>query len=177
MAKHNFLIPIGVGAIIYSLLNLIVKSQISIPSHLSVKEKFDYIGQHISLIHSVEAIIMCIVSYIYSNGIDYIGDTDYLQVVTLAVSLGYFVYDFIYAEIYGLHDWPLRFHHIFVVIGGLTLLSQSEGGAIGPVCLFLTELSNPFLEMRHIMKGKKMEKTEAYRINQLLFAIVFILNR
>ena len=175
--KSDVFFPMAAGTIFYSLLNIVIYSKLSIPQHLSMKDKRDFIGHHISLVHSVEAIILCIISYVYSNGIDYFGETDYLQVITLGFSLGYFTYDFIYAEIYGVHDWPMRIHHICVILGGLSLLLQSNGGAIGPVCLFLTELSNPFLQTRLILRKHKMEESKSYKINELIFSIVFILNR
>lgn len=177
MVETDLFLPMIAGAVAYSLLNLIIRSRLKIPTHLERKEQFDYLGQHISLIHSVQAIIMCVFSYTYTQGIDYYGDTDYLQVLTLAFSLGYFAYDGIYAEIYGVHDWPMRIHHIFVLTGGFALLLQSKGGAIGPVCLFLTELSNPFLQARMIMKGRKIESSKIYQANELVFAFVFIFNR
>lgn len=175
--ETGLFLPMIAGIIFYSLLNLGIRSSLKIPLSLEGKDKFDFIGQHISLIHSIEAITMCIFSYTYSKGIDYYGETDYLQVITLAFSLGYFTYDMIYAEIYGVHDWPMRFHHIFVLAGGICLLSQTRGGAIGPICLFLTELSNPFLQVRLILKGRKMESTRLYKVNETIFGLVFIMNR
>ncbi|OMJ88185.1 hypothetical protein SteCoe_9918 [Stentor coeruleus] len=177
MVETDLFLPMIAGTIFYSLLNLGIRSRLKIPPSLEKKDKFDFIGQHISLIHSVEAIVMCIFSYTYSKGIDYYGETDYIQVVTLAFSLGYFTYDVIYAEIYGVHDWPMRIHHIFVLAGGICLLLQTRGGAIGPICLFLTELSNPFMQVRLILKGRRMENTRFYKLNEMIFGLVFITNR
>ena len=170
-------IPITAGTIFYTVINLVCRFIFEAPMHMDRKERHDFYGQHVSLIHSIEAITLCIVSYAYSNGIDYTAPTDYLQVWTLGFSLGYFVYDFFYAEIYKLHDWPMRIHHLFVIAGGISLLSQDEAGALGPLCLFLTELSNPFLELRLILKGKKKQATTFYKFIEYSFAIVFILNR
>lgn len=170
-------IPLTAGAVFYSIINLSCRFTFEAPMHMDRKQRHDYYGQWVSLIHSIQAISLCIVSYIYSNGIDYTAKTDYLQVWTLGFSLGYFVYDFFYAEIYKLHDWPMRIHHLFVIAGGICLLTQDEAGALGPLCLFLTELSNPFMELRLILKGHKKQETDLYKIIENAFAVVFILNR
>jgi TLC domain len=177
MVLVGWLYPLAIGALFYSILNIIIRLFITVPGYLLFKDQQDFIGQHVSLMHSIQAIGLCIASYIKSNGIDYMAPTEYLQVVTLSVSLGYFLYDALYAEIYGLHEWDMRFHHVFVIIGGISLLMQPFGGAIGPTCLFITEISNPYLEMRLILKNKKMENTRAYRIVEIAFAAVFIINR
>ena len=80
MVKGDVFLPMASGTIFYSVLNLVVYSKLSIPETLSIKDRKDFVGHHISLVHSVEAITLCIISYIYSNGIDYYGETDYLQV-------------------------------------------------------------------------------------------------
>ena len=177
MANSDVILPMAVGALIYSILNLYLKSTLSIPSDLSYKDGRNYIGIYVSFFHSLEAPILCILSYVYSGGIDYYAETDYLQVVTLGFSLGYFSYDGVYAEIYGLHDWPMRIHHICVIIGGLSLLTHPHGGAIGPVCLFITEVSNPFLQYRIILKLKKLDHTALAKIIQNAFAFIFIISR
>jgi len=35
----------------------------------------------------------------------------------------------IYAEIFGLHDWSMRAHHILVTIGGVNLMYSEFGGS------------------------------------------------
>lgn len=174
MGNTDLVFSIAIGAVFYSILNLYIRSTIVCPDHLTTSQKQDFIGRHVSLFHSVESIVLCIISYVYSNGIDFFGDTDSIQVITLGVSLGYFLYDGIYAEIFSLHDWLMRIHHICVLIGGVALLTQAKGGAIGPVCLLLTELSNPFLQYRLILKDKHMENTEIYKKLQLTFGLIFI---
>ena len=177
MANSDVFPPMVVGALVFSILNLYLRRTLSIPADLSYKDSRNFIGIYVSLFHSLEASILCIFSYVYSQGLDYYGDTDYLQVVTLGISLGYFSYDGVYAELYGLHDWPMRIHHICVIIGGLSLFTQPHGGAIGPVCLFLTEISNPFLEYRLILKMKKLDHTDLAKIIQNAFAFIFIFAR
>jgi hypothetical protein len=170
-------VPMTAGVITFSVINLVFRFTFEAPMHMDRKQRHDYYGQWVSFIHSIEAITLCIVSYIYSNGIDYTAPTDYLQIWTLGFSLGYFVYDFFYAEIYNLHDWPMRIHHLFVIAGGVCLLIQDQAGALGPLCLFLTEFSNPFMEARLILKGHKMQDSSFYKIIEFSFAVVFIVNR
>ena len=71
----------------------------------------------------------------------------------------------------------MRIHHVCVVLGGLSLLLQTKGGGIGPICLFLTEFSNPFLQSRMIMRKLNMEDTKIFKTNETVFGLIFILNR
>jgi hypothetical protein len=105
------------------------------PAELSDKKKWDYMGQHISLIHATSAVLMGFFVYCLEGGVHYSESTNFYHVLVLSVrttqhSLGYFFYDMIFAEIFRLHDWAMRIHHCCVLVGGTILYMAGSGGSI-----------------------------------------------
>jgi hypothetical protein len=104
------------------------------PSTLPLKKQRDYQGQHISLIHSVLSIIICLYVYLKEGGIDYLASTNQWHLLVIGViftqhSLGYFFYDMVYAEVFSLHDWAMKTHHICVLLGGTVMYMAETGGS------------------------------------------------
>jgi hypothetical protein len=177
MLSADHYIVAGISFLFYSFLNIFISTRISIPPNLNFMRSRDFIGQHISFIHSFLACLMSMVVYIRDQGIDYESDFSYKYILVLGHSMGYFTYDMIYAEIFGVHDLAMRFHHICVLIGGYTLYCQDKGGAIGVLCVGLTELSNPCMQIRLILKSRNEQDSTLYKIAELIFAVSFCFNR
>lgn len=88
----------------------------------------------------------------------------------------------IYAEVYGIHDNAMRFHHISTISGGTALYLANKGGStavskLNIVCVIVTELSNPFMQIRLILKARKENNTWLYKKIEEAFGMVFIFNR
>jgi hypothetical protein len=177
MLSFDHFITAGISLLFYSCLNVSLSLTIKIPSHLDYKQSRDFIGQHISFVHSMIACILSLGVYLLNSGIDYESDFSFKYILVLGHSMGYFTYDMIYAEIFGVHDLAMRFHHVCVLIGGYTLYCQDKGGAIGVLCVGLTELSNPSMQTRLILKSKKMQESNLYKIAESTFAFIFTFNR
>jgi hypothetical protein len=170
-------ITAAISTIFYSCLNIAFSLKISIPDHLSYKESRDYVGQHISLIHSLISCLLSFTVFVLDMGIDYESDFGYKYIFVMGHSMGYFTYDMIYAEIFGVHDTAMRFHHVCVLIGGYLLYFQEKGGSIGVLCIALTEMSNPPMQLRLVLKAKKQDHTWLYTVCELSFAALFSFNR
>ena len=177
MLTIDHVITVTLSLIFYSILIIIYTSVIKRPQDMESKEYRDYIGQHISLTHSVIACILSLIVYIQDNGIDYESTFNYRYLVVFGHSMGYFAYDMIYAEIFGVHDLAMRFHHVCVLIGGTMFYTADNGGSVGILCIALTELSNPCMQVRLILKARKQEENLLYKISEIIFASVFIFNR
>lgn len=55
------------------------------PPHLTKKKQWDYVGQHVSFIHSVLSIIISLYVYIQEGGIHYLQDTNYYHLIVISV--------------------------------------------------------------------------------------------
>ena len=177
MITVDHFIVVFVSCLFYSCCNALCSIKVKVPESLKGKEARDYIGQHISLIHSAIASVLSIIIYIKDNGVQYEDQFEYRHVLLLGHSLGYMVYDSIYAELYGVHDLAMRFHHFCTVLGGSTLFIQDKGGSIACLCILITETSNPCMMMRHILKSQQKDHTLLFKTFELVFAGIFIFNR
>lgn len=116
---------------VLAILNILTNSP---PAHLPKKKQWDYLGQHISFIHSVLSIVISLYVYFLEGGIHYLQETNFYHLIVISVipiqhSLGYFFYDMIYAEIFSLHDWAMRTHHLCVLLGGTVMYIAETGGS------------------------------------------------
>lgn len=177
MLTVDHFITTAISLIFYSCLNVACTLKIKSPEHLSATEARDHIGQHISFVHSSLSCFLSLVVYIQDAGIDYESDFSYKYIFVMGHSMGYFTYDLIYAEIFGVHDLAMRFHHACVMVGGYALFFQDKGGSIGILCIALTELSNPCMQVRFILKARKEDNSRLCKISEVLFAALFVFNR
>ena len=87
-----------------------------------------------------------------------------------------------YAEVFGIHDTTMRLHHVIGFLGGFLWVSSDHGGSVGNCnahtdCVFAAEISNPAMEARLILKGRRLEHTTAYTVVELIFAATFLFFR
>ena len=169
--------PVIMGTAGYAMMSLAASLMVASPKHLTATEQKNYCGFHISLIHSV--IACALASYVLwaEGGLRYDGGFTQTHIWVLGLTLGYFIYDIMYAEWFRLHDNLMRFHHVFVLIGGGMLYFSESGGCLTLYVILLTESSNPAMQTRLILKARKEEDTQLYRVTQLVFAFQFIFNR
>ena len=86
------------------------------------------------MLHAVLATIMSFYVYVQEGGVDYNAKTNFSHVFILSVNLirntvGYLIYDFFYAEVFVSHDWSMRAHHVFVIIGATVMTVAEYGGS------------------------------------------------
>ncbi|CAG9315847.1 unnamed protein product [Blepharisma stoltei] len=169
--------PVCVFFLFYFVIALIFSRLLNPPHYLTIKESKDYIGQHISIIHAYCGLLLATIVYFIEGGINYNAPTNYLHIIVFANSLGYFIYDSFYAEIFKLHDWPMRFHHVGALTALTGLYFAEYGGSAGVLGIILTEISNPCILKRHIMKAMCLEDTPRYNFYETTFAMLFVFSR
>ncbi|KAM8976236.1 TLC domain-containing protein 2 [Pelodytes ibericus] len=96
----------------------------------------------------------------------------------IAVSIGYFIHDFVdMLQNQKLHQsWELLFHHTVVItcFGISVLLHHYVGFA---VVALLVEINSIFLHLRQILLMANLLKTTAYRLNSLLNLGTYVIFR
>ncbi|KAH9325382.1 hypothetical protein KI387_005560 [Taxus chinensis] len=95
----------------------------------------------------------------------------------LAVSLSYFIYDSICCLFDSSISLPNCIHHLVSVLGlgGGVMYAKSGSELIG--CLWLMEISNPFMHMRELLKELGYKDSSLSIINDVCFALVFTFAR
>lgn len=79
------IIPISTSALFYFGLSCIITKTIKPPEHLHEKQARDFLGQHVSLTHSVLAVFISFCVYLYDGGINYDAETTLLHNIALGV--------------------------------------------------------------------------------------------
>ena len=127
-------IPVSVSFAGYLISAGLISSLVRTPESLSRKEQKDHLGRYLSVLHAYVAVFLSSAVYIYEGGVDYNAPTNSLHLKVMAViptqnSLGYFIFDSVYSEFFHLNDAAMRMHHVFVLVGLLTLFLSTYGGS------------------------------------------------
>jgi len=114
---------------------------------------------------------------LYYGGYRYNQPNHLYHVILIVHAVAYFAYDSIIEIVYGTADTLTNFHHLFVLLGTYFHLMNNYSGWEYIVLHFMAEISNPFLIIRTVLKLMKMKNTSYYFINDIIFAVVFIIMR
>lgn len=93
------------------------------------------------------------------------------------MSLGYFLYDTLAMAYYGLLDRAMCFHHSIVCLGIYLSLCFGASGSEILAGIFISEVSNPVMHFRLIIRSIGLRHTKAYEYSELLYIILYIYNR
>lgn len=138
----------------------------------------DFSNRVVSIVHAVAAIYYSYVTFSSGWGgmFDNIGGANTEpQTLCMAVSLSYFIYDLIYCALVG--EIESVFHHMFTIGGLASGVLNGKSGAELVACLFLMEVSNPSLHLRTLLIEMGLKNSTLFSINNLIFALVFLVCR
>lgn len=144
-------------------------------------KSFDFRNRVVSILHALLSAYLTLVLVLLQKPCDIGGPNTRDQIITLNVSCGYFLYDYVACSLNDLRnrhfDAMNFFHHLATVAGLLTgLVTQRSGAELG-MCLFLMEVSNPFMHMIHIFRELGLNDSSIAEVNKALFALIFTLAR
>ena len=89
-------------------------------------------------------------------------------------STGYFLYDFCAMAYFGILDLDMTIHHMMCVFGMYSALLAGDS-AFSPISgLFVTEISNPIMHVRMVIKHLGKRYTKAYEIAELSYICKFL---
>lgn len=153
-----------------------VKSKEGKPVEISKKEILDMQNRMVSFIHGVAS---CTLSFLDITfvGLPYGSPNTSFQNFALTLSLGYFLYDTLAMAYYKLLDAPMTFHHSIVCFGlYLSLCFQASGAEILGG-MFISEVSNPVMHFRLIIRALGLRHTKAYEASELAYILLYIYYR
>ena len=93
------------------------------------------------------------------------------------LSIGYFLYDFLAMTYYGLLDGTMILHHLCAIVGMLFPLAENLSANYCIRGMFLTEISNPPMHARCILKHYGLRYTYAYELMEGIFLIAYVFAR
>ena len=118
---------------------------------LPKKEILDVQNRAVSFIHGSLSAILCFISINYEQ-VPYGSPNTSFQNLALTLSLGYFLYDTLAMTYYKLLDAPMLFHHTIVCLGMYLGLCFNASAAEILSGLFISEVSNPVMHFRLIIR-------------------------
>ena len=187
---------------VYSLLGILFYWLVPAP-HAKDRDSaqyYAYYSSHVSLVHCLVSVVFCkglaikvVVLKMCLYGWDFCGPNKPLYYVISLVcpsyssqhSLGYFLFDLLYGEIFQCSTNIFRVHHIISVYGLFTALtstySMSELISISSSHLlagiFLCELSNPFLQTSLLLSARGITTGKLAGTFHALLVITWIVCR
>ncbi|KAI5074226.1 hypothetical protein GOP47_0010187 [Adiantum capillus-veneris] len=93
--------------------------------------------------------------------------------LTMTVSLAYFVYDFFCCLFDTTIDYSNVVHHTVSISSLAYSVFDNKCGTEIVMCLWLSELSNPFMHARELLKELGLKDTILALANDICFALVF----
>jgi hypothetical protein len=92
-------------------------------------------------------------------------------------SLSYFVYDMIAMGIEGILDISMMIHHPLCMIGLLIPMYENVSGNFCMLAIFLSEISNPAMHLRHMLRLSGRRYTKAYEVVEVSFISMYFYAR
>ena len=92
---------------------------------------------------------------------------------SIAIIVAYFIYDTIAMTYLGLIDKAIFGHHMIVTTGMYTMLATQLSGGEIMCCTFVSEVSNPFMLIRLILKDVGLRHTRAYEFCEYMYMSLY----
>lgn len=159
---------LGLGLVVWTVAFLVVRTLLPKRSH-------DVCNRVVSLIHVAVSLLLASLSVQDWHRIFWpLGaPPSPMQMLTMRVSLAYFVYDFFCC----LFDTPIDYSNVVHHTVSISCLAYSvfsnKCGTELVMCLWLSELSNPFMHARELLKELGLKDTTLALANDVCFALVF----
>jgi len=77
----------------------------------------------------------------------------------------------------GLLDVAMTIHHSMCIMGYVIVLAQGNSASFLCNALYLSEVSNPIMHVRVVLKHLGLRYTKAYEISELSYIMLFIYGR
>ncbi|MED6204242.1 hypothetical protein PIB30_007351 [Stylosanthes scabra] len=168
-----------------SIKNMIVVGVISwstaflVSRRIFQKRSYDFSNRIISTIHAILAVTLASISVQdWKCPMCPVASKSSLkQMEVLAVSLSYLIYDLVCCLFGERMNMDTTIHHLVSIVGIGAGLCYQKSGSEMVACLWITEMSSPFLHLRELLKELGYKDTPLNLAADLLFAAIFTFAR
>lgn len=131
----------------------------------------------VSFLHALVCIWYGSYHYLYANPPVCGAQNTVFQRRCLVFSMSYFIYDTLAMCYDGLMDTAMAIHHPLCVFAMfLPLLAGTQGNYV-MIAVYITELSNPAMTARHILRLSGRRYTYAYELCEITFLALYMWSR
>ncbi|CAM8935917.1 unnamed protein product [Rhodiola kirilowii] len=143
------------------------------------KRSFDFCNRLVSTIHAVVAVGLASKSVVDWRRPVYpiASQSSHLQMQSLAITVGYLIYDLICCLFDKRVNIDNAVHHIVSIVGLGAGLYYQRCGSEMVAAQWITEISSPLLHLREILKEVGYRDTDLNLAADVAFAVVFSLAR
>lgn len=134
----------------------------------------------VTICHALLSCTICLYSAFYSGPwpFDALGDANTsLQTLCIVITLGYFLFDFIWCIIMGNEGIDMLLHHMTSICGLFLSLYLEHSGAELIATIFGSEISNPSLQIRWFLRETGKYETQLAKVNDIMFITLFLFIR
>jgi hypothetical protein len=144
--------------------------------HLPREDWLDLRNRIVSIIHGTAIMFLSGYNTYFAHSACGEKNTNF-ETFLLQFSDGYFLYDLLAMAYLGILDKSMLIHHS-ICIGGLTggLITKTSADILVSA-LFLTEISNPAMHFRVILRLLGLRYTKAYEVAEYTYMILYIFGR
>ena len=155
------------------MINLVVMSLNLPDKHLNREDKLDMRNRIVSFIHGFT--IMFLSGYNTYFVHSQCGEVNTkFEEFLMNFSLGYFAYDLLAMAYLGILDSSMFIHHNLCMIGLIFGLFTGASADNLVSALFITEISNPAMHVRVVLRHLGLRYTKAYETSELTYMRKFI---
>lgn len=170
------LLNLGIGFVAWNILNFFVMS-LSLPDkHLSREDYLDLRNRISSIVHGVVSLVLSAYNTYFLHG--QCGDPNTkFEEYTLTFCASYFLYDLVAMGYLGILDRSMTIHHNICIFGmSMSVLSGQSANSL-VAALFVSEISNPAMHVRMILKHLNKRYTKAYECAELTYIMFYTFGR
>ena len=142
----------------------------------TLKENVDLRNRVVSFFHGIVAMLMGTYHWLFLR--TECGELNTpLQKTCMMFSMSYFIYDFIAMYMEGILDTAMTIHHPLCVLGLAIPLIENVSGNFCMLAIFISEISNPPMTLRHILRLTGKRYTKLYEFAEVSFILLFFFGR
>ena len=141
------------------------------------KRSLEWNCRIITFCHGLLSVVMCLYCAFVVGPwpFDAIGEASTsLQTLCIIVTLGYFLFDFLWCIVTGTEGIDMLFHHLTSISGLVLSLFLDRSGAELIATIFGSEVSTPSLQVRGFLRETGKYETRIAKINDVLFILLFM---
>lgn len=162
--------------IFWNILNFIVMSLNLPDKHLKREDYLDLRNRIVSFFHGTMSLFLSGYHYYFLLGECGQANSDFEKLIILN-SAGYFTYDFVAMAYFGLLDKGMFVHHFMCILGMLICLYENISANYLVAGLFISEISNPIMHARMVLKHLGLRYTKAYEVSEFSYIMLYTFGR
>lgn len=154
--------------VLWNVVNLVVMNMKLPDSHLPRNDMLDLRNRIVSCLHGLISVVLAAYNTYFLHSECGQKNTRFEEYIMI-FSSGYFFYDFMAMAYFGLLDISMSIHHFICMFGMAYCVISDIAANTLIAALFVSEISNPAMHIRMVLKYLNLRYTKAYESAELMY--------